>query len=86
MGRVFVGDAMKMPFIDNEEKPWITVDFQFAGDAFGSGSISVTSDGAGSFVEIKADGPIRLDAKDIKHLAEWAEEWCRELNDWNGEK
>ena len=86
MGCVFVGDAMKMPFIDNEDKHWITVDFKFAGDAFGSGSISVTSDGAGSFVEIKADGPIQLDAVDLEHLADWAADACHELDVWNGEK
>ena len=77
---------MKMPFIDNKNKPWVTIVFQFSGDAFGNGSISVTSDGGCAFIEIKADGPIRLEAKDIKHLAEWAEEWCRELDAWNGEK
>ena len=86
MGRVFVGDAMKMPFIDNKNKPWVTIVFQFSGDAFGNGSISLTSEGAGTFVEIKSDDPIRMDAVDLKHLADWAADAYHELNDWNGEK
>jgi hypothetical protein len=76
---------MKIPFSGMAEAPKVDVVFMFSGTSAGDGSIALTSEGGGAYVEIKSEEGLRLNADEIIMLGSWAVSACAEIDVYNQE-
>lgn len=76
---------MRLPFKIDSDPPALQIRFEFTGEMTGSGTIAVVTEGGGEFIEIRSDDPIRMTHDEIAYLASWADEACRELDEFNRE-